>query len=514
MELQLSHESICLNEVVFDGTLEQSIELDYLLPDYCSSVFKILKCRILPKVTSERISGGKLMIDGVALIKVLYVTEENYQIRSVTQKQVFSKSVELKENYENSTVRTSIQCDYTNCRVVNPRRLDIRGAVTIKASVSAVRQLEILSGASGMGVQVCNKNVTALDRKLSAGKEFTIKEEVELAYGKPSIAEILDHTASASLTDYKIIANKVVLKGEILLHTLYLPEGENTGPEIMDCTLPISQIMDLPGITEEYQCMVSFCVNSADLFLHSSDEEGCKGFDAEFTLRACCEADKNAQTALINDAYSTGYELQSNSSQVKIEHLLSIVQESCICKQTVRLPQEEFSCIYDIGCEFTNENCKLESGILTLTGNLEISVLARDSDNMPILFEKSEPCEVQIDLHCDEKDLLFSPRITVTSVSYSLISANEVEVRAEIKICGNLYQYQFYDIVQSISIDENGKKKRRADAVLQLYFAAGGESVWEIAKRFNTSVDSILSENNLDGEYLANAGMILIPMID
>ena len=34
MELNLSHENIRINESVYDGTLEQSIEQDYSLPDY------------------------------------------------------------------------------------------------------------------------------------------------------------------------------------------------------------------------------------------------------------------------------------------------------------------------------------------------------------------------------------------------------------------------------------------------------------------------------------------------
>ena len=64
MELQLNRDSICINEIVFDGTLEQSIELDYLLPDYCQSIFKVLKCRITPKITSSRVQNGKLFLDG------------------------------------------------------------------------------------------------------------------------------------------------------------------------------------------------------------------------------------------------------------------------------------------------------------------------------------------------------------------------------------------------------------------------------------------------------------------
>ena len=78
MELKLTKESICINEVVFDGTLEQSIELDYLLPDYCPSIFKVLKSKVMPKITSERIMNGKLLIDGIASVSYTHLWRGDY----------------------------------------------------------------------------------------------------------------------------------------------------------------------------------------------------------------------------------------------------------------------------------------------------------------------------------------------------------------------------------------------------------------------------------------------------
>lgn len=513
MELKLQKESICINEIVFDGTLEQSVELDYLLPDYCQSIFKVLKCKITPKITAERIVNGKLLIDGVAYIKIIYAAEENYRIRSLTQKQVFSKSIELKEAYEDGVVHTSIKCDYVNCRVVNQRRLDIRGAISIKATVSAVKKLEVLTGASGMGVQINNQQITALDKKLHANKEFSIREEMELAYGKPAVSEILDTAATCSLTDYKLIANKVVLKGEITLHTLYLCEDTMAGPEIMDFAIPFSQIVDLPGVTEEYQCVVRFDVTSVDISLKQNGDGECRSFDAEFSMRACVEADKNAQTQLINDIFSTGYEVQSNTSKIKIEQLMCVVNELCTCKSNLQIPQGELSCVYDISCDFANESCRFSNGCIEVSGNLNVCVLALDSDNMPTLLEKNSPCEMKIEKSCATEDILFSPHISVSAVSYSLISGTDIEVQAEIRVCGSLYQYCFYNVVNTITIDESRKKQPCTDVVLRLYFAECGERIWDIAKRFNTSVDAILLENSLDCDTLSERGMLLIPII-
>ncbi|WMJ23704.1 DUF3794 domain-containing protein [Paludicola sp. MB14-C6] len=512
MELKLTHESICINEVVFDGVLEQPIELDYLLPDYCQSIFKVLKCKITPKITSQRIMNGKLLIDGVAYIKIIYVSEECYRVKSIMQKQVFSKSMDLKDAFDNGTVNVYCKCDYVNCRVVNQHRLDIRGAVSMKAIIICPKKIDILSKAEGMGVQIDNKKVTALGEKLAANKEFSIKEEMELGYGKPGIVNILDNTANAVLSDYKLIQNKVILKGEILLHLLYSSENEDK-PEIMDYNIPISQIVDVAGINDEYKCVISFDVTNVDINLKSSGENASTSFDAEFVVRANLEANKNEEMKLINDIYSTDFNVQTNASNIKVAQLICVVNEIAVCKNAVKISKNEVNCIYDIVCDFTNESAKFNDGFLEVCGNLNISILAMDSENMPIMIDKTVPCEMKLECKCGGPDVMFVPNVTISSVSYNLTAADEIEVRVELKICGNVYKYTFYDVVSSIAIDENNKKEIKDDAVLRLYFASSGEMIWDIAKKFNTSVDAVMLENNLNDDVLHSNGMLLIPII-
>ena len=70
-ELIKQTDSVYMTETLFDGQAEQGVELDHVLPDYYPEIFKIIKCCVTPRVTSTAISGGKLMLDGTAVIRVL-----------------------------------------------------------------------------------------------------------------------------------------------------------------------------------------------------------------------------------------------------------------------------------------------------------------------------------------------------------------------------------------------------------------------------------------------------------
>ena len=43
MQINPCKEQICTKEIVYDNTVEQSVEMEYVLPDYYPNVFKILK---------------------------------------------------------------------------------------------------------------------------------------------------------------------------------------------------------------------------------------------------------------------------------------------------------------------------------------------------------------------------------------------------------------------------------------------------------------------------------------
>ena len=57
------------------------------------------------------------------------------------------------------------------------------------------------------------------------------------------------------------------------------------------------------------------------------------------------------------------------------------------------------------------------------------------------------------------------------------------------------------------------KKQRDGDYAIKLYYGCENENVWDIAKRYSTSVDAVIEENDLSGERLESGGMLIIPIV-
>ena len=154
MEFKTTMETIPTSEVIYSGVQEQSVELDYILPDYYPDIFRLVRCELSPVITGYSVIGDKLSYELRCGIRILYCGEDGNILQSVEQRQSFSKTVELGKMSDSPNVMLIPKTDHVNFRAVNKRRLDMRGAVSVRICVSGETSQDAVSDAVGMNIQL------------------------------------------------------------------------------------------------------------------------------------------------------------------------------------------------------------------------------------------------------------------------------------------------------------------------------------------------------------------------
>ena len=148
------------------------------------------------------------------LYEVITISENSNELNCIEQKMNYTKSVELGKQIEKPFVSICPKTDYINCRVVHQRRLDFRGAVSIKVKATTEKKQQIITDAFGSNIQLKKNVVSYPVNRLTATKRATIIEELDLGATKPAINSIVRAEAVIISNDQKIISNKLVTKGE------------------------------------------------------------------------------------------------------------------------------------------------------------------------------------------------------------------------------------------------------------------------------------------------------------
>lgn len=515
MEFKLNKEEILTAETILSTVQEQSVELDYVLPDYYPEIFKIIKCIVTPRAASYSLNGNKLTYDISVSVKVLYCAEGSSAVKVIEQKLMYTKTAEMGRAGENPNVTINMRTDYVNCRAVNQRRIDIRGAVSAEILVTDVSRSELISDAFGMDICVKKIPVSFPVNRLFTTKQISVSEELELGMSKPSIDSIIFFDAAVSSTDKKVIANKMVAKGELCINMLYTySDGDSAGIEPMQFTLPFSQIIDFDGIDERFDCFVDADILSCEAEPKADGEGNTKVVDCNISLMIKCSAYRTASVELAVDEYSTKYGCSHSVSTVKIESMPQYINYSGIIRSSVDTA-DTIDCVYCARCSiksFTAVYDK-ESGSIKIDGTAIYNIIVRGEDGMAASIDKEDAFTLNTPVDNLTESCSINVKVIPLTYSYSISSGNSVDIKTDIKVCGTASCIETVNGLSDIFIDENTIYEHDDNCAVKLYFASAGESLWDIAKRYKASEDAISEENDVDSSNITDNCMLIIPML-
>lgn len=506
--------AVHIDETVFDGQVEQGVELDYVLPDYCPDIFKILSCTLTPKTASYNVSGdGRLELDGVVYIKVLYLAENSNDVYCIDQRYTYSKTVDLSRKgtvLKMPLVTLSMRSDYCSCRAASPRRIDVRGAVSCRIKAQTCAEYELPAIPEGLQVRV--KEVPCCGKTLFAEKQSVVREEIET--GASGVAFILQCDTAPKITDVRVIADKAVIKGAVTINALYgVANADNNGcsqTEKMTADIPISAILDIDGITDSHKTFSEIAVLNAEL--NPKADSGI--ISCELLVMCRVRAMKEEQAKIPVDVYSTEYETEFTVNPLKIAAKPRSVSQNLTVHTTLSSDKGEIRSVWDVSSELKNPVCRPNAdGELVLSGQLACRAFGKNEDGVPFMLEKQEAVEQVVPSANVSDDNTVDFTANVVDTGFSIKPDGTLDVAATICFDAVLRNVDPVEAVSSVAVDEDKPKDRSDEFALRICYTNDSSDCWSIAKQCNTTVKAIMEENEIEDSDAPLSGMIIIPTV-
>lgn len=503
MDSEMSRIPIAINRPVFDGNSEQPIDLDIALPDYCPDIARILKCQAVPQVTARSLVGDRLTVEGSTVLRLLYA-DETGALRCCELSSAFSADFALRMVPEQPAVFTTVRVDFMNCRAVTKRRVDIHGAFTVSAQVWARQTVELLQSDAGRDIRVRTQALPAWIHVGTVQQPISLTAEFAPENGA-SPETVLYFSATAALTDRKQVADKWVLKGHVQLHVLYATDARTGDTCTIGYELPFSTIVDLEGLDESCSSEIRLELLSVQVQLRS----GADGtvFAAEVRGAVCVTALRTQTVQLVTDAYAASCELNTETETVSLPTPAEALERAVSAKGTIDCGADAE--VLDAWADVRTVSGTYRDGALILSGKICAAVLFRNADGAAdyretlLDFSDSAPCAT---------DCAWVFRAQIDRIAFRT-SGTTVELRVEGTVSSSATAMQSCTVLRALAPDPQRPKAQDAACALILYYATGGERLWDIARQYGTTEEAIRTENDLDGDMIAQAGMLLIPVV-
>lgn len=505
-QLRVSGETLLQTVTALDTSFEQTAEKDLVLPDYCPDVFRILRCRVCPCIVSQSICGDKLSLETEVTLKVMYLSADSGRINLLEHKATVSKTLSLGGDLTAPVVSAVALPGSVSCRVVSRRRVDIRGAFTVKVRVTAEERCRVITDAQGAGIQLRKATVPCPVERLTASKRLTVIEELELGGAKPPVGAVLRTDCRTEITEQRVISGKLMLKGEALIDLLYTPaDPDSSAVETMRFGLPFSQLTDIDGLDESFVITPELTVAGCDIIPQPDSPQT---LECELVMLLGCTAVRYEEMSVVTDAFSTAYECSAVSSGSVLDGIAESISLDLSSQTTLSVPDGELEGLSFAACEAGGVSVtEGESGGSIISGSLRFIAIGL-SEGAPVWLENEVPFE-----YTSERPVSRAA-LEVRSCSYHLADGRSAELRAELTLTGSVPEGTALRPLAELSVDAEKPLARDGRIAVKLCQAEAGEELWELARHFGTSPEAIAAENGISGDRTESCGMLLIPMTD
>ena len=507
MELQHTTRSVGSLESVFDQKFEQPVDGDITLPEYCPDILRVLKTTIEPSVYSVQVASERATIEGSSRVIVLYTAEDG-TLQSFEQSYPFSRSVDIPGLEEGAAVCATVKTEFANGRAVSQRRLDVHGMLGCRVQAKRKREDAVLTGVSGGGIQTLNDTIKVSSLEALQTTTFSLNEVIEIDPGSPAVDQVVMRQAVVVPSEVKAIKNKLLVKGNLETRVAYRSRGTAEPVQVLH-VMPLSQIIEAPGVSEATENTLRLRVNSLEVTPKADTNGAARLLEIAARIGADVRGYAPVDLAVVKDAYSTQGGVSPEMRRLETRRLAESFRESFLAKESFDFGQQGIERVLLLSHEVMPIETIVKSDGLNVAGKVKYHVVFVDGDGNLAITDKelsySHRCALK-----GEETLAADVEIELLSVQES-VSAGHLELRAELVAYGEVFAAEHRSVVGAVA--ENIEDSIAQRAPLTIYFASDGEPLWEIAKRYRTTMDAVRQENELASDVATSGQMLLIPSV-
>ena len=506
--MELLKDSLTVGEVVYAGCCEIIADGDLIVPDVKADILKVLQVDASACLSGKEIIDGRLTLSGRTNITVLYLPDtDNAQVQSIHTAFDFSHKIErtgIDDTCHAIVDADIIRVDY---HVINSRKLSIKAVVGAECEVISAKELEYACSADEAELELEMVNMTSLCAIHE--EDFMIKEAIEIPNGKASVNEILKLDLKICDKEFKLITEKIVVKGMLAISVLYTDTSGEL--EYTDCEIPFTEVFDFPDATEDMSCTLNYRI--CDLFYElSEDTDGDRRIiNIELLSAAEMKAEKTAEVEMIKDCYFPGSKTRLISGDAElVQTVCSPTSQNAVRDVAVvdkNLPQ--IASVYNVITKAFVTKCYAEEEKLAIEGKIEACILyISDDDSAPVYsFIKEIPFSYMLDSPNASAKADCSASAEVSHVSYHVNVANEVELRCILNIEGRVFERNTLSLICDFETEEIPPEEKKG---IVIYFVQPGDTLWKIAKSYSVPVNSIAGFNGIENKDKISVGQRLV----
>lgn len=511
MPVELQKDMFTVDQVIGQETAQAIVEGDILVPDIKPDITRVISVNGAMEVTKKEVVDNKINVDGILKFKILYVSDKGEEpLYSIDSSTVFKQSIPVEGI--TSKMRGEVQgaLEHIDYIINNERKIGVKAIINLVGTGIEASQQQVAREIGGLeDIQVLKEEFKYSEIVGEAVSETLVKDTFEIEEDAPPVKEILKYNAVAVEKETKITDDKVIAAALMLVEFLYIADDETNSLNIFKKEIPFTQFTELPNIDSEMKYKIKLNVEE----LHTEIKENIQGdkriIEVEAVAKSEVKVIDTRSREMIVDAYSPSKRLKVNKNQVRIKENIGMNRSHVMLRETLDVPgtQPEIQRLFSVQVRPILSDYHIVEDKAVVEGILEASVIYVSEEDLQPLYSFSQeiPFRHYVDIDGLTEDMEANIDLQLEEVDYYLVNGNQVDIKATVGATCEAYAHKNIEVIDSIEeLEEQIDFSKKPS--LTVYFMQPGDTLWQVAKKYQTTVKQILESNQLTDVGEINAG--------
>ena len=500
MDIESSKNNLCINQIIGQKTENIIIEGDSIIPDIKPDILNSINVDGTVCIYKKEVLDGKIKIDGTINSNIIYLADnEEAGIRGFSTNIDFSKTIEM----ENAKSEMSMECEVNiknmECKVLNGRKVSIKSILEVTIKLSVNKNVEFIENITNIkDLQKLNKKFS-MNSILGSGQTRCFAKDTVLIDNIDDLAEIMKTNIEIINKETKVSYNKVLVKADLSVKIMYLTEDNRIN--LVKTKLPIMGFIDIQNVSDDNICDANFSLKNLIIKPNNVEEHS---IYIESEIEINCEVYENKEVDLIEDLYSPSINLNSDYIKITTMQNKRKQENTCNIRQNKNIPEMKNEKLYDADVIVNIQKQNIMNDRIIFEGEIEINFIFSSTKTGGIDSKKiTIPFNHNMELEDTNKESKIDTKAEVIMQDFVVMPDESIDIKIDLNFLVNIYKNVNISVINNININENQKQEYYS---MVIYFVKPGDTLWNIAKKFKSTVEDISKINEIDNENKINIG--------
>lgn len=506
MEVEVSKERICINKLVAEKKELVFVQNDIIVPDSKPDILNTINITGNCLIYKKEITDDKVKLEGTIKTYVMYLPDsKNENLRALNFDLDFSENIAMQGARDGMILVTKAVVKDMECKLINGRKITVKAGIEFDLKLYSNEDVDIISGINNIeDIQTLNQtfNVNSL---IGNGKTVVYAKDTLTVDAKDEVAEILKVDVDLINKDLKLSYNKVLTKTEADVRIMYLTEDNRIGR--VDGKIPVVGFIDIEKISDDNICDVNYEIKNIQIRLNPAEEHS---IYVELEVEPNCMVYEKKEIKLIQDLYSPRYNLEFSQKKVLSVADKSEETKTYTIKENMEVAGLEGGNLLDVEVVPSLSNIKVTKTKITYSGEINLNFIFKTENSLNSRMSKI-PFEVSEENTYKEENINIDTELSVGNTSFEVQAAGKVKAEVELEILAKISKNVNMNIIENITISGEETTEDDYDSLI-LYIVKEGDTLWKIAKTYNSTVENLSRLNGIeDVENISVGQKIYIP---